>query len=59
MFADMTKEERDAWRSKVRAVDAALKVVQTAPEPKPVRRLHLVPNLTALHLPHERKTAAA
>jgi hypothetical protein len=58
MFEDMTTEQRDAWRSKVRAVDAALKTVQT-PEVKPVRRLHLVPSMSALHLSHERKTAAA
>jgi hypothetical protein len=59
VFEDMSKEQQDAWRSKVRAVDAALKVVQTTPAAKPARRLHLVPSLTLLHSQHERKTAAA
>ena len=60
MFEDITKEQRDAWRSKVRAVDLALK---SAVEPKempakPVRHLHLLPSVHMPHMTHGHKPGA-
>ena len=63
MFDNITPEQREAWLRKVHRVDATLKsVIEPAEAPRPaksVRRLHLVPALHALHLPHDHKSVAA
>ena len=53
MFETITPEQREAFKRRSHAVDAALKsaIIEPQPEAKktPLRRLHVVP---ALHMPH-------
>jgi len=53
MFDNLTPDQREAFKRRSHAVDAALKsaIIEPQPEAKktPLRRLHLVP---ALHMPH-------
>ena len=55
MFEDITPEQREAFKRRTHAVDAALKSAIIEPQPQakktPLRRLHLVPNLHMTHVP--------
>ena len=53
MFENITPEQREAFKRRAHAVDAALQSAIIEPQPRakktPLRRLQLVPTL---HLPH-------
>ena len=56
MFDTITPEQREAFKRRSHAVDAALKSAIIEPQPQgkktPLRRLHLVPNLHMTHVSH-------
>jgi hypothetical protein len=56
MFENITPEQREAFKRRTHAVDAALKSAILEPQPQakktPRRRLHLVPTLHVAHEGH-------
>jgi hypothetical protein len=62
MFDNITPEQREAFKRRIHAVDAALKsAIEPQPEPKktPLRRLQIVPNLHVVHVSHEHNAQVA
>lgn len=55
MFENITPEQREAFKRRAHAVDAALKSAIIEPQPRakktPLRRLQLVPALLVPHAP--------